>query len=299
MLGEGGRLIACGDNKQALYRFAGADSNAMDLIRDELKSAELPLNVTYRCPKSVVLAANRYVPDIVAHESNEDGIVREVNYTIPGESSPQFWKEPFTTDDVIVCRNTAPLVHFLYLFQDWRPDIPVRLEGSNPAQSYIALIDRMKANNLTQLLEKLEGHLVEFTQKSANSRPDRVDAMADKISTIDTMAKRLIGKNNHSVESLKSSISFLFGMDEKDGADTYSREKRLTLCTIHKSKGREWDRVYILGANCLMPSKWAKSDEDKAQEDNLVYVAITRAKRELVWVKATAVDMGMKMAEGK
>jgi DNA helicase-2/ATP-dependent DNA helicase PcrA len=51
------------------------------------------------------------------------------------------------------------------------------------------------------------------------------------------------------------------------------------LSTIHKSKGREWDKVLWLQTG---PSPWAKQDWEIEQEVNLCYVATTRAKKELV-----------------
>ena len=58
----------------------------------------------------------------------------------------------------------------------------------------------------------------------------------------------------------------------------------LTLCSVHKSKGLEWERVFLLGREDYMPSKWAKKDWMKIQENNLIYVAITRAKKDLIEV---------------
>lgn len=48
------------------------------------------------------------------------------------------------------------------------------------------------------------------------------------------------------------------------------------------SKGREWPKVYILGRNRYMPSKWAKKAHEIQAEKNLSYVAVTRSKNELI-----------------
>jgi superfamily I DNA/RNA helicase len=45
----------------------------------------------------------------------------------------------------------------------------------------------------------------------------------------------------------------------------------------------EWHRVFILDAH-LMPSKWATRAWMREQEDNLAYVAITRAKSRLSYI---------------
>ena len=61
------------------------------------------------------------------------------------------------------------------------------------------------------------------------------------------------------------------------------------LCTIHKSKGLEADVVYILN-EYLIPSKFAKSPEQIKQEQNLKYVARTRAKEELYFLNTAKTE---------
>jgi superfamily I DNA/RNA helicase len=79
MLKPGARMVVVGDPNQAIYGFTGADNDSMDQIKAALGSIELPLNLTYRCPKAVVRLAQTWVPDIQAHESNPEGVVRTVS----------------------------------------------------------------------------------------------------------------------------------------------------------------------------------------------------------------------------
>jgi superfamily I DNA/RNA helicase len=65
----------------------------------------------------------------------------------------------------------------------------------------------------------------------------------------------------------------------------------ITLSTCHKSKGLESDRVVILLPNKL-PLTWkGQKDWELEQEMNLRYVAITRAKKELVFVNMEQKDL--------
>ncbi len=91
------------------------------------------------------------------------------------------------------------------------------------------------------------------------------------------LAQQLIGEGKGKVSDLVEFIQGMFG-DTKIG----QKPKCLTLATAHKSKGREWKRVYILGQSKYMPSKWARKDWQMAQEINLQYVATTRAQREII-----------------
>ena len=65
----------------------------------------------------------------------------------------------------------------------------------------------------------------------------------------------------------------------------HERKPTITLSTVHKSKGREWQRVFILGRNMYMPSRYARQQWQLDQENNLIYVAITRSQNELVYVE--------------
>ena len=61
------------------------------------------------------------------------------------------------------------------------------------------------------------------------------------------------------------------------------KSEGITLPTIHKSKGLEADRVFIIHPE-KMPSKFARQDWELVQEENLRYVAYTRAKHLLGFV---------------
>ena len=77
------------------------------------------------------------------------------------------------------------------------------------------------------------------------------------------------------VQDLVRHIEYVFGDNLREA---------LHLCTIHKSKGREWRRVFLVGRNRYMPSPWAKKACRIQTGGNLAYVAVTRAKHELVEV---------------
>ena len=62
---------------------------------------------------------------------------------------------------------------------------------------------------------------------------------------------------------------------------------KLNICTIHASKGREWDAVYIPDVNeGNIPHKKAFTKEDTEEERRLFYVAMTRARGKL-WITYT------------
>ncbi len=65
-----------------------------------------------------------------------------------------------------------------------------------------------------------------------------------------------------------------------EGAST--EEKRLILSTIHSAKGLEWDAVFVIGlAEGRFPHQNTTPGEQWEEERRLLYVAATRAKRQL------------------
>lgn len=279
ILRPGGRLIAVGDPKQAIYGFTGANADALDLIRDEFGCTELPLTVTYRCAKAIVRVAQEIVPYIQAHESAPEGIVRRISEKdFMQQELPTFLENDDTRhENAILCRNTKPLVRLA--FDLIRRRIPCHVEGRDIGQGLITLCRKWKSvTDIGELRERLEDFLEsEEAKLLARGKETKVDQIKDKVETLFVLMDQLA--DDDPISALISSINALF-------QDTLSGEKRktITLSTVHKSKGREWRRVYLLGRNKYMPSPYAKQAWSLEQENNLIYVAVTRAMEELVEV---------------
>ena len=71
------------------------------------------------------------------------------------------------------------------------------------------------------------------------------------------------------------------------------RGERVTLCSLHRSKGLEWPVVFIIGVNeKILPHGRA---EDDGEERRLFYVGVTRARDYLVVSHVTAAAFGSKV----
>lgn len=271
MLKPGGRLVAVGDPHQAIYGFTGADADALDLIEQEFNCLRLPLTVTYRCPKAVVEHAQQWVHHIEAHPSAPEGAVATI-------SEESFWKlpSPPMPEDVILCRNTKPLVELAYKFI--RKGVGVHLEGREIGAGLLALTRKWKVRTVDDLRIRLEDFLTTETERLlAAGQETKAAALADRIETLFVIIDAV--HYDAPVAALQQKINGLF-QDTPDG----ERAQTLTLSTVHKAKGREWGRVFLWGRNKYMPSPYARQDWQYEQENNLIYVAVTRAKQTLVEV---------------
>lgn len=283
-----GRLIAVGDPKQAIYGFRGADSSATEMIKKEFGCIELPLTVSYRCPQAVVAKAQEIVPYILASDKAPIGIVANNPGTVEViDGREKFVAQPFRANDAILCRNTAPLISLAYCLIGKR--IGCQILGRDIGKGLIDLVKKMKAANIEELQAKLTDYeRREVDKLIAKGQDDKAEAVRDRVNCVNICANAL-PEGERSVEALITSISNLFS----DGTGEV-----VTLCTVHKSKGLEWERVYILDADKYMPSKWARQAWQKEQEMNLMYVAYTRAKLELYFIESDHVQQNLAASDG-
>jgi ATP-dependent exoDNAse (exonuclease V) beta subunit len=89
-------------------------------------------------------------------------------------------------------------------------------------------------------------------------------------------ALEILSDGINQTEELIKRIDEIFPKGDKKGTG-------IALSTIHKAKGLEANNVYIVCPS-LMPSKAAQKDWEIRQEQNLMYVAYTRAKDTLGFI---------------
>jgi DNA helicase-2/ATP-dependent DNA helicase PcrA len=262
-LRPGGRLIAVGDARQAIYGFTGASHDALDLIRAEFGATSLPLTVCYRCDRAVVESARALVPHLEAAPGAAEGEVRELTLR---EVLPEL-----AQTDVVLCRNTAPLVTLAYGLI--ARGTACHVLGKDIGRGLANLVRQQRARTVDGLVEKLESYRDrEVAKYTAKGEEQKAEAVSDRVECVLTIVDHL-PETERTVGKLLARIEALFS--DENGA--------LTLSTIHKAKGREWDRVYVLRPE-LLPSKWARQEWQQRQEENLDYVCRTRARHVLTFL---------------
>ena len=168
-----------------------------------------------------------------------------------------------------------------------------RVEGRDIGDGLIKLAQRWKVSTLSALLNKLEDYEARMTAKfMSKGQEDKVEKLVDQVECLRVIITRCQSQNRHSLPELITDINNMFG-NTPEG----EKAKVLTLSTIHKSKGREFPRVFLLGRQAYMPSPYARKEWQQVQETNLEYVAVTRAQCELIDV--TAPPKGQTKPAGK
>jgi superfamily I DNA/RNA helicase len=168
-----------------------------------------------------------------------------------------------------------------------RKGIRCKIEGRAIGLSLLTLINGLKARNTEELLAKLEVKYTKAYDKFEQQKADKnlprdavsskVQSLRDKIDTIRVLVEKLALMGKTGVPALTNEIDVLFAENV---------ENMLTLSTVHKAKGREWGTVYLYGFPDYMPHPCARLKWEREQEDNLIYVAFTRAINRLFLISA-------------
>lgn len=148
-------------------------------------------------------------------------------------------------------------------------------------------------DSLMKLHSKLSAG-VRFSS-SAGSVDKVVDYILNNIGYLQYMNELLEIKDaevdlHGNFDAIKASASrfssiedFLEHIDElKSESDKDENGEYVKLMTIHASKGREWDHVFVAGlCDRIYPFYKCETEEDREQERRIMYVAVTRPKKEL------------------
>jgi DNA helicase-2/ATP-dependent DNA helicase PcrA len=283
VLKPGGRMCVVGDDRQALYGFRGADTQSIDRLKRSLDAQEMGLNTTYRCGLNIVREAQRLVPDILPLDGIHEGKVSGTTLDSMLASAQ--------VGDYVLSRTNAPLVRTaLSLIRAGRR---TRVEGRDIGSGLKAIARRLAkgaaADSIPQFLRKLvmwEAKEADRAEKA--NLPGKVDMVHDQADTL-----RALADGAASVREIDVRIDSLFS--DTGGAS-------IVCSSVHRAKGLEADRVFILqdtlnppvscecghrhlGGACRCGcNRYRPSHQRQLEEDNIAYVAITRAKQELVYV---------------
>lgn len=267
VLKPGGRMAIIGDDRQAIFAFRGADSESLDRLKAELNASELGLNTTYRCGHEIVHLAAELVPDFMAGENNPTGEVLDLH--------PNKLVATAGPGDFILSRVNAPLVKTAMKLL--RSGKRARVAGRDIGKGLVNLVRKLRATSVPDFLRRTEAwgerttsRLEVQLSKAAENRQatirGKIEEVNDQVEMLTSLAE---GAKN--VTEIQERIESLFEDDGLGIAGT------ITCSSVHKAKGLEANRVFVL-ADTLRD--WNK------EELNITYVAYTRAKDTLFLVSS-------------
>ncbi|UZN02527.1 ATP-dependent helicase [Cellulomonas sp. S1-8] len=300
-LGGRDHLAVVGDARQAVYAFKGADTS---LLRDF--TVRFPHAVTvdlvrdYRSTTQVVDAANRLMagrPEaagpplvgmlgdgpapVVVRCDNEDDEDAQIVTTV------RTWlRAGVPAQEIAVLhRFNVQAVPIIAALRDAGITV-VAGDGS-------AYFDRRE---IVQVLARLRGRASEapdddpvaalddaLTQAGydPDDPPDGTGAARERWDALDALRALVASLPVHLTRTLRTLSADL----DRRAAEDHAPPGRgaVTVTTIHRAKGLEWDACLVARAtDGSLPSVYATTSAELAEERRLAYVATTRARRHLV-----------------
>jgi len=272
LLKEGGRLISVGDPAQAIYGFTGADVKSLETLAKRTAALSLPLSVCWRCDGAIIKEAQKQVPHITCAEAKQEkGLVREIPY------GDDFYTE-LKAGDALLCRLNKPNVQVA--IELLRRGKTPRIEGRDLGQQLmrharLAAPDGPDLEELRYAVEEYKKH--QMMLLSQREKHTQANMLEDECDALTVLIDRCMETGQKTMLDLERLCESLF-------VDDGQKLNCILLCSVHKAKGLEWPRVYILGRFDYMPFWRAEMEWERVQEQNLIYVAVTRAEHELVYV---------------
>lgn len=270
LLAPDGRLIMAGDFFQAIYAWRGAAGETVREYMQSLGAKTLPLTMTFRCGKNIVAEAVQLVPALRAKPDAIDGEVHRIE-----RAELPRWLVGGVSEEIhtfILSRSNSDLLDCALFL--WRSRCAFQLNAG-----------REMLEPLFHLLEfvldlRSPGYFINslnswWTDETAKAERANATAWKERIDEQNRMLLRALQY------SAPTGIKQLLSSILKAG------QSGVLLSTVHKVKGLEADRVFLLKQTFARqadhvdaPIKYAPTQE----ELNIEYVAITRAREHLIWV---------------
>ncbi len=284
-----GNILAIGDPNQAIYGFRGGSAKFFNNFKTDYPNAEIiNLKNNYRSTNTIVDASNQMIDafniiskydkpheKITIHTAPTDKaeaefIVSTIENMIGGHSffsldsdRSEGQAEDYSFSDfAILYRTSTQLKPILEALQ--RSGMP-----------YVKLSNDLLCENkhIRNLLQNLSSELA--VKEQLFNPNGEIDDYIFKY--LVNLAERFPTK-----EEFIHEVSLLTEADTLD-----ERADRISLMTLHASKGLEFKCVFIAGLEeGILPLYRAKTEEEISEEKRLLYVGMTRAKERLFLSRA-------------
>ena len=284
-----GNILAIGDPNQAIYGFRGGSAKFFNNFKTDYPNAQvISLKNNYRSTNTIVNASNQMIETfniiskydkphekITIHTAPTDKaeaefIVSTIENMIGGHSffsldsdRSEGQAEDYSFSDfAILYRTSTQLKPILEALQ--RSGMP-----------YVKLSNDLLCENkhIRNLLQNLSSELA--VKEQLFNPNGEIDDYIFKY--LVNLAERFPTK-----EEFIHEVSLLTEADTLD-----ERADRISLMTLHASKGLEFKCVFIAGLeNGILPLYRAKTEEEISEEKRLLYVGMTRAEERLFLSRA-------------
>jgi len=259
-------LTAVGDRHQAVYFFRGALNDGMDRITKRFSGENLPLPICYRCGTKHLELVREVFPKIPI-EPRSGAPSGEIRVVTNKDFLKIFELEHLSY--LGVCRKNAPLVKAA--IQLLAAGKPAKIKDRNIGGRLVARVkdicqkQRVKYNPQTFI--KISVQYEEAQNRRLKDFPNSENQILDLSDMLEAIRALFQAYEPDTFKAWERIVEKIF--DE-------SGYSPISLYTIHSGKGGEGQVSFIIYPEDLPFNHPKQVPEEKAQEDHLLYVALTR-----------------------
>jgi DNA helicase-2/ATP-dependent DNA helicase PcrA len=307
-LGDRPDLCVVGDGDQAIYGFAGADSSYLVRFERHFPPERFPqvgmvrLGSNYRSTPQVVAAAGAVL--------SSSGRTAPIRAARPDGPAPRFTEYATDAEEATGVARALRAAHgpelrwsrmaVLYrvnaqsaLFEEAfsRAGVPFRVRGGGrflERPEVKVALDSLRDAARAAPRRRFVEHLTDFATEAESLSEER----REHIDALMRLGHEYLEAEGGS-GTVEGFLAFLQTTLRGDDAGDTSDDS-VELLTFHRAKGLEFDTVFVTGLERgLVPISYAKTPEALDEEQRLLYVALSRAERNLhlSWANQRAVGM--------
>jgi len=277
-----GRVLAVGDPYQSIYGFTGADIRSFDRFSKLPNHVKLNLSYCFRCPDIVLDYAQQFREDIKPFKP-KDGIIEQIDF----EDIDKFLEE----GDLVIGRTKAPLTTLFFTLLEKNMKVNIHQDDIQELFNELRFLfskEELTTSNVFKnnydFFEKVKNRNIYFAEQNANKISNTTESDEFLTTQTDYIERRVnFLKRQSSIHVEVNTINDLIKRIENLVSED---DDAIKLSTIHKAKGLESERVFILDYDKLPLKKDEHQPWEVEQERNLKYVALTRTKHTLFLVNA-------------
>jgi len=259
-------LTAVGDRNQACYFFRGALNDGMDRITKRFQGENLPLPLCYRCGTQHLDLVREVFPSIPI-QPRPGAPAGEIRVVLSRDFHKIFNDEHLSY--MGVCRKNAPLVKAA--IQLLAAGKPAKIKDRNIGGRLVARVkdicqkQRVKYNPETFIRTSVEYEQAQ--RRRLQDFPNSENQILDLTDMLEAIRALFQAYEPETFKAWERIVERIF--DE-------SGYSPISLYTIHSGKGGEGQVSFILYPEDLPLIHPKQVDEEREQEDHLLYVALTR-----------------------
>jgi DNA helicase-2/ATP-dependent DNA helicase PcrA len=302
-LGDHSDLCVVGDPNQTIYSFTGASSEYLYNFASRYSDASVfELTQNYRSSKQIVTAANRVVSDsalisplrsvgdmgnpvqvlsFATQQEEVNAVANEIKFQlesgVKASEIAVLYRVNGQSEPIEAALAALGIEYQLRGGERFfnRPDIQRAMTAIRAEAISASRPDKSTFELVSDICRSLG-----WTSREpdhAGPERERWDSLNALLAMVDEMPEG------------SSIVEFAAELEERKRSQHEPLKASVTLSTIHAAKGLEWSSVFVIGlTEGYLPIVYAQKPEEIAEEKRLFYVAITRAKRNLMltWAKS-------------